>query len=105
MPRPWPKAEPSKNADLAEGKLNTAHGRTFSVLQEIGIIIRRARSGMVIVRLTKEPHEGQVLFDSKGRSVGRITEIFGPVKGAYASLLPHTDRIEGLVGEKVFSRN
>jgi rRNA processing protein Gar1 len=105
LPRPWPKAGPSRNADLTEGKLNTPHARTFSVLQEIGTIIRRARSGMVIVRLAKEPHEGQLLFDSKGRSVGRVTEIFGPVKGAYASLLPHTDRIEGLVGEKVFSRN
>jgi rRNA processing protein Gar1 len=74
-------------------------------LQEIGTIIRRARSGMVIVRLTREPREGQVLFDSDGRSVGRVTEVFGPVEGAYASLAPHTDRIEKLVGEKVFSRN
>jgi len=89
----------------AKGKLNTAHACTLPVLQEIGTIIRKARSGMVIVRLTKEPHEGQVLFDFKGRSVGRVTEIFGPVKGAYASLTPHTDRIEGLVGEKVYSRN
>ncbi len=74
-------------------------------MREIGTIIRRARSGMVIVRLTAEPSEGQVLFDSNGRSVGRVTEIFGPVEGAYASLAPHTDRIEGLVGEKVYSRN
>ena len=74
-------------------------------MQEIGTIVRRARSGMVIVKLSKEPREGQVLVDSNGRSVGRVTEVFGPVKGAYASLSPHTDRIEGLVGEKVYSRN
>ncbi|HVP23136.1 MAG TPA: Gar1/Naf1 family protein [Conexivisphaerales archaeon] len=74
-------------------------------MQEIGTIVRRARSGMVIVKLSREPREGQVLFDSRGRSVGRVTEVFGPVKGAYASLSPHTDRLEGLVGEKVYSRN
>jgi rRNA processing protein Gar1 len=60
---------------------------------------------MVIVKLSAEPREGQVLVDSKGRAVGRVTEIFGPVKGAYASLMTRNDRVEGLVGEKVFSRN
>lgn len=94
---------PSRSADL-QGKLNTDRDRTLRVLQEIGTIVRRARSGMVIVRLTREPGEGQVLFDSKGRAVGRVTEVFGPVKGPYASLAPSTDRIEGLVGEKVYSR-
>ncbi len=74
-------------------------------MQEIGTIIRRARSGMVIVKLSNEPREGQVLVDSRGRAVGRVTEVFGPVKGAYASLLTRNDRAEGLIGEKVFSRS
>jgi rRNA processing protein Gar1 len=60
---------------------------------------------MVIVKLAKEAREGQVLVDSDGRPVGRVTEMFGPVRGTYASLNPLTDRIEGLVGKKVYSRN
>ncbi len=74
-------------------------------MQEIGTIVRKARSGMVIVKLAKEAREGQVLVDSSGRPVGRVTEVFGPVKGPYASLNPHTSRVEGLVGDKVYSRN
>jgi rRNA processing protein Gar1 len=74
-------------------------------LQEIGTIVRRARSGMVIIKLSREPREGQVLFDSKGRAVGRVTEVFGPVKGAYASLASRADSVKGLVGEKVYSRS
>jgi rRNA processing protein Gar1 len=60
---------------------------------------------MVIIKLAREPREGQVLYDSEGHSVGRVSEIFGPIKGAYASLVPRTDRIQGLMGKKVYSRN
>jgi rRNA processing protein Gar1 len=74
-------------------------------LEEVGTVLRRARSGMVIVRLKREPKEGQVLCDSKGRPVGKVVEVFGPVRSPYASLMPKTDRVEGLLGEKVFTRD
>jgi rRNA processing protein Gar1 len=75
------------------------------VLQEVGTVLRRARSGMVIIKLTREPKEGQVLYDENERPVGRVTEIFGPVRSPFASLAPYADRAGGLVGRKVYSRS
>ena len=59
---------------------------------------------MIIIRLSKEPKEGQILYDVKGKAVGRVTEVFGPVKGPYASLAPFGVKVEIVTGKKVFSR-
>ena len=59
---------------------------------------------MIIIRLSKEPKEGQILYDIKGKAVGRITEVFGPVKGPYASIAPFGEKVEIIAGKKVFSR-
>jgi len=74
-------------------------------LEEAGLVFRLARSGMLIVKLKKEPKPGQQLFDSKGRPVGKVVEVFGPVSSPYASLRPLSDWAKTLVGEKVYIKN
>ena len=61
-------------------------------MQEVGEIIHRARSGRLIVRLSKEVEPGSVLLDEKGRGAARIAELIGPVARPYASAVPISDR-------------
>ncbi|MEM0075724.1 MAG: Gar1/Naf1 family protein [Conexivisphaerales archaeon] len=75
------------------------------MLREVGVLIRQARSGKLIVRLKGDAKAGEVLFDSDGRAVGKVTEVFGPIRSPYASLEPLTDKVARVIGEKVYLKN
>ncbi|MDG6928937.1 MAG: hypothetical protein JRN39_03640 [Nitrososphaerota archaeon] len=74
-------------------------------MREVGVVLREARSGRLIARLTSQTKAGQMLVDADGRAVGRVTELFGPVKSPYASLRPVTDRRGGTPGGKVYVKH
>jgi len=62
-----------------------------------------ARSGRVIVQLTKLVEEGQVLCDEKSGKVAKVMELIGPVAKPYASAAPLTNNIKKFTGKKVFA--
>ncbi len=62
-----------------------------------------ARSGRVIVQLTKLVDEGQILCDEKSGKVAKVMELIGPVKKPYASAAPLTNNIKKFTGKKVFA--
>ena len=62
-----------------------------------------ANSGRVIVRLNKEIKEGQILCDKNNQKIGRVTEMIGPVKSPFASVVPLTNNLKKISGIKVFS--
>ena len=72
-------------------------------MQEIGEIIHLARTGRVIVQLTKLVEEGQVLCDEKSGKVAKVMELIGPVAKPYASAVPLTNNIKKFTGKKVFA--
>jgi len=72
-------------------------------LQEVGEVLHIANSGRVIVRLTKEIKEGQVLCDKNNQKIGRVTELIGPIKNPFASAIPLTNNLKKISGTKVFS--
>jgi len=64
-----------------------------------------AKSSRLIVRLIgsgKEIRSGEILVDQKGRGVGKVVEVIGPVAAPYASAIPLTDRTSKIVGIKVY---
>jgi len=61
-----------------------------------------AGSGRVIVQLSKELVEGQILCDSKGTRVAKVMELIGPIKRPFASATPLTNSINKFVGKRVF---
>ena len=73
---------------------------------EVGEILHLARSGRLIVKLNTSGAErikpGELLIDGSGRKVGKVSELLGPVKTPYASVITMTDRTSKLVGSKVF---
>ena len=64
-------------------------------------MLHQARSGRLIFRLTRELKPGSVLVDERGRKLGKVVELIGPVKAPYASVAPSTSRA-GKSGEPAF---
>ena len=72
-------------------------------MQEVGEVLHIANSGRVIVRLSKEIKEGQILCDKNNQKIGRVTELIGPIKNPFASAIPLTNNLKKISGTKVFS--
>ena len=72
-------------------------------MQEVGEVLHLANSRRVIVRLSKETQEGQILCDKNNQKIGRVTEMIGPVKSPFASVVPLTNNLKKISGIKVFS--
>lgn len=68
---------------------------------QVGILLHQAKSGRLIVRLSKEVRPGASLFDNGRRKVGRVVELIGPVRAPYASVAPSSSR-HGKGGDPVF---
>ena len=61
-----------------------------------------AGSGRVIIQLSKELVEGQILTDAKGTRVAKVMELIGPVRRPFASASPLTNNIKKYIGKNVF---
>jgi len=70
-------------------------------LLQVGILTHQAKSGRLIVKLTKEVRPGASLLDGDGRRLGRIVELIGPVRAPYASVAVISSRL-GRAGDPVF---
>ena len=68
---------------------------------QVGKIIHQAKSGRLIVRLSREARPGATVFDDGRRKVGRVVELIGPVRAPYASVAVVTSR-PGKAGDPVF---
>lgn len=62
-----------------------------------------AGSGRVIVQLSTELVEGQILCDEKGTRVAKVNELIGPIKRPFASATPLTNNIKKYIGKHVFA--
>jgi len=70
-------------------------------LFQVGILLHQAKSGRLIIRLSKEVKPGVFLFDDGGRKLGRVAELIGPVRAPYASVAVVSSRL-GKAGSPVF---
>ena len=62
-----------------------------------------AGSGRVIIQLSNELVEGQILCDKKGTRVAKVMELIGPVSRPFASATPLTNNIQKYIGKNVFA--
>ncbi|MFB5623789.1 H/ACA ribonucleoprotein complex subunit GAR1 [Candidatus Nitrosopumilus sediminis] len=72
-------------------------------MQEVGEIMHLAGSGRVIIQLSTELVEGQILCDEKGTRVAKVNEMIGPVSRPFASATPLTNNIKKYIGKSVFA--
>ena len=68
---------------------------------QVGVLLHQAKSGRLIVRLTKEGRPGVPILDDKGRKLGRVVELIGPVRAPYASVAVATTKV-GKAGDPAF---
>lgn len=68
---------------------------------QIGTILHQAKSGRLIIRLSREVKPGAEIVDEKGRKLGKVVELIGPVKAPYASVAVSTSRL-GNPGDPAF---
>jgi len=71
-------------------------------LLQVGILFHQAKSGRLIVRLTREVRSGVPMLDDKGRRLGKVVELIGPVRAPYASVAVTSSRI-GKPGDAVYT--
>lgn len=70
-------------------------------MKEIGTVLHVAGSGRVIVKISGEVSEGDILCDSRGAKVALVREIIGPVAAPYASAEQLTNNIKRHLGATV----
>jgi RNA-binding protein len=70
-------------------------------LSQVGVLLHQAKSGRLIVKLSKEVRPGAMLFDDGGRKLGKVVELIGPVRSPYASVSVTSSRL-GKAGDPVF---
>ena len=61
-------------------------------MKEVGIILHQAKSGRLIVRLSKHVQPGSVILDERGRKLGTVMELLGPTRSPYASVALATSK-------------
>ncbi|MEM4311255.1 MAG: Gar1/Naf1 family protein [Nitrososphaerales archaeon] len=71
-------------------------------MEELGDVLHLAKSGRLIVKLREKVQVNTLVLDEKGRKIGKIAELIGPVSSPYASVIPLTDRVKRYIGKKVF---
>jgi len=64
-------------------------------------LLHQAKSGRLIVRLTREVRPGVPILDDRGRSLGRVVELIGPVRAPYASVAVTSGRT-GKAGDAAY---
>lgn len=69
---------------------------------QVGSIVHQARSGRLVVKLSREVRPGAFLLDEKGRRLGRVVELIGPVRAPYASVAVSTSKL-GRAGDSAFA--
>jgi len=68
----------------------------------VGRALHVAHSGALIVKLQRPVPVGAVLVDERGRPVGRVTSLLGPVASPYASVRVMTDRVKRVLGKYLY---
>jgi len=70
-------------------------------LFQVGTLAHQAKSGRLIVKLSREVRPGIFLFDEQRRKLGKVIELIGPVKSPYASVAVVSSRL-GKDGDPAF---
>jgi len=70
-------------------------------LFQVGVLEHQAKSGRLIVKLSREVRPGVFLFDQDKRKLGKVIELIGPVRAPYASVAVVSSRL-GKAGDPAF---
>ncbi len=75
-------------------------------LRRLGYFLHKSPSGKLIVKMSTSrlPKLGSKVFDSRGRYLGRVQDVIGPVKSPYLVVKPRNPSTSLNRFEEVFTR-
>ena len=59
-------------------------------------------SGNLILEAETEVRIGESVFDERGKRVGTVFDLFGPVSSPFVAMKPRITDLESLLGEALF---
>ena len=74
-------------------------------MELLGEILHFSKSGRIIVKMDKHKPSikpGLNVSDYQEKKIGKISEILGPIKSPYASIIPFIQKRNKLTGTKVY---
>jgi RNA-binding protein len=72
-------------------------------LRRLGTVLHISKQGSIIVKTDKTPPIGARVVDKKAQTVGKVLDVFGPVKTPYVSIAPKDKKnMEHLVGQVLY---
>ncbi|MEM2142046.1 MAG: Gar1/Naf1 family protein [Candidatus Thorarchaeota archaeon] len=72
-------------------------------MRRLGKVLHISQQGHIIVQTDKTPPVGAVVVDKDVRNVGRIVDVFGPVKRPYVAIRPQEiERTSKLIGQTLY---
>jgi rRNA processing protein Gar1 len=71
----------------------------------LGTVIEVGRDGMAVAVCVSAPETGDAVFDARGKRIGVVKRVFGPVDRPYVSVLLDrgADAVD-LAGKEVYSK-
>lgn len=77
-------------------------------MRRLGTVLHVSSHGHIILRGEAAPRENTKVVDKKLREIGRVIDIFGPVKKPYISVKPGKRitnyELRGLKGERLYTK-
>ena len=71
-------------------------------MQRLGLILHVTPSRTIIAKIQNIPRIGETVVDENLRSVGRISDILGPVSSPYATITPTIQDTRNLLNRTVY---
>ncbi|MDR0523441.1 MAG: hypothetical protein LBG62_03365 [Candidatus Methanoplasma sp.] len=73
-------------------------------MNELGVLESVSRDGTAVVSCVATPEVGDAVTDGRGKRIGAVRRVFGPVDGPYATVaIDGGAAADGLVGKNVYS--
>jgi len=77
-------------------------GGLTAVLRKIGRILHISPGRKAVIKTSKPPRIGEILFDINRKPVGKVSDVFGPISSPYIEIDVRNVEISSLVGKMLY---
>ena len=71
-------------------------------MRRIGRILHVSPSRKAVIRTSRPPRIGEILFDVNKKPVGRVSDVFGPISSPYIEVDIRNVEASNLVGKMLY---
>ena len=71
-------------------------------MRRIGRILHVSPSRKAVIKTSRPPRINEMLFDENRKPVGRVFDVFGPVKSPYVEVDVKNEEASNLIGKMLY---